>query len=507
MADPNVLVLVTDQQRGDTLDADSTCATPNVDRIADGGVRFSRCYAPNPVCSPSRASLLTGELPHTHGMTHVAHTVPSTQARFRDDLPTWSERLHANGYETGFVGKWHVERESGPGGFGFDLDLHYRSDAFDRAHRRYLDRNDLGSGYQFSWDLAGADATDEYRPADGTTDERNLDLSYVVRDEGYADRLVYGTYPGGGGASRDHFAYERAREFVRERADDPDPWCLTVSTFGPHDPFVVPTGYYERYDPDEIDLPASFDDDLSDRPTVYERMRSVWSEMDERHFREATACYYAYCTYLDERVGRLLDALEDTGQREETIVVLTSDHGEQLGAHRLLLKGAPAFEESYRVPLVVDHPDGPGGVVRDGIVQSLDLAPTLADLTGSAPLDCYGESFAPTVRGETSDTPRDVAVAEFFGQRYCWTHRVLWDGRHKLVFNPCGVDELYDLDADPHETTNLAADGDDRAGRLLESTMRRLWRELRDAGDETLTSSDYPTLRYAPVGPHESGRE
>jgi arylsulfatase A-like enzyme len=108
MADPNVLVLLTDQQRGDTLDADSTCATPNVDRISDGGVRFSRCYAPNPVCSPSRASLLTGELPHTHGMTHVAHTVPSDRPSSRnsnaassrsasedraDACPSWGERV------------------------------------------------------------------------------------------------------------------------------------------------------------------------------------------------------------------------------------------------------------------------------------------------------------------------------------------------------------------------------------------------------------------------------
>ena len=503
MPDPNVLVLMTDQQRAETLDPDSPCETPNLDRIADRGVRFSRCYAPNPVCSPSRASLMTGELPHTHGMTQVAHTVPSTQARFRDDLPTWSERLHENGYETGFIGKWHVDRESGPAGFGFDTDYHYDSEAFDRAHRRYLDEQDIDTDYHFSGNVSRAGETDEYRPADGTIDDRNLDLSYVLRDEGYADKLVYGTYPGEGNAHRDHFAYEQACKFVREQAADPEPWCLTVSTYGPHDPFVVPTEYYERYNPDEIDLPESFDDDLSDRPAVYERMRSVWEGMDERHFREAIACYYAYCTYLDDCVEHLLDALVDTGQREETIVVVTSDHGDQLGGHRLLLKGAPAFEESYRVPLVVAHPDGPDGVVCDDLVQSLDLAPTLAELTGSASLECYGQSFAPTVLGETSGTSRDVAVAEFSGQRYYWTHRILWDGRYKFVFNPCGVDELYDLDMGPHETTNLAADPDAETKALIESMMQRLWRELRASGDETLTSSDYPTLRYAPVGPHE----
>jgi len=123
MARPNVLVVHTDQQRADTLAPQSACRTPACDRLADRGVWFDRCYAPNSVCSPSRASFTTGQLPHTHGMTHVSHSVPDYQARFRATLPTWSERLQSAGYHTGYVGKWHVERESGPSGFGFDTDV------------------------------------------------------------------------------------------------------------------------------------------------------------------------------------------------------------------------------------------------------------------------------------------------------------------------------------------------------------------------------------------------
>jgi arylsulfatase A-like enzyme len=497
---PNLLVVLTDQQRADTVGPDSPCETPAFDSIADCGVRFDRCYAPNTVCSPARASLMTGELPHTHGMTHVSHTVPAHQAEFQSDLPTWSERLQDAGYRTGYVGKWHVERERGPGGFGFDWALPYGSDAFDEAHSRYRTERDLGPAFDRGGvDEAGDD--DVYRPPDGTVDDRGLDLSYTLRDSGYDDTLVYGTHAGPVEARRDHFAVERAREWIADVANSDEPWCLVVSTFGPHDPFVVPRSYYDRYEPDDLDLPDSFDDDLGDRPHVYQRMRSVWDDLTPGNVREAMACYYAYCTYLDDRVGALLETLEASDQREDTAVVATSDHGDQLGAHGLVLKGLAAFEETYRVPLLVSHPDGPDGMAVDGIVQSLDLAPTLADLGGAEPPECYGDSLAATVR-EGASPDRTVAVGECFGQRYFWTHRVCWHDDWKYVFNPAGVDELYDLGSDPHETENLAVDPDPATQERIEDMTSRLFAELRESGDETLCNTDYPTLRYAPVGPH-----
>ena len=502
MPRPNVLVVLTDQQRADTVEPTSGCHTPHLERLADRGVRFERCYAPNTVCSPSRGSIMTGELPHSHGMTHVSHTVPDHQARFQADLPTWSERLDASGYETGYIGKWHVERQSGPSGFGFDLDLHYGSEEFAHAIERYRDDHDLDAAFRSNRTVADRDADDVYRPADGTIDEDDLDLSYTLRDPGYRDSLLYGTHAGPVERRRDHFAYERAQTFIRERADTTQPWCLVVSSFGPHDPFVVPREYFDRYDPSTIELPETYNDDLSDHSELYRRMQAVWSDMEERHAREMMACYWAYCTYLDERIGTLLETLEETGQQDDTVVAMTSDHGEQLGAHGLSLKGAAAFEESYRVPLIIAHPDGPSGQVCPTLAQSLDLAPTIVDVAGAESLECYGTSVAPVVRGEQTETERDVALGEFFGQRYFWTHRVLWDDRYKFVFNPAGVDELYDLEADPTETENLAARGDPESRAIVERMTRRLFAELRETGDETLVNTDYPTLRYAPVGPH-----
>jgi arylsulfatase A-like enzyme len=494
---PNVLVLLTDQQRADTVEGDA-CLTPNLDRLADRGTRFSRCYSPNAVCSPARASLMTGELPHDHGVTHVTHTVPDHQCRFQDDLPTWGERLAAAGYDTGYVGKWHVDHGNDPGEHGFEFALGYGTERFERAFEEYRAENDLPSPPGSGASDGGDPDVDRYAPADGEVDDRGLDLSYTLRSEGYDDFTLYGTHDRPVEADRDHYAYTRGCEFVRDQASGDDPWCLTVSTFGPHDPYIVPREYYDRYDPAAIDPPPNYDDAMADRPELYRLQQSAFDGMDWRHVAEATACYYAYCTFLDEGVGRILDALAETGQREETVVVFASDHGDLLGAHRLFLKGMNAFEEAYRVPLVVDHPDGEGED-REDVVQSLDLAPTLCEVGGAAPMDCFATSLVPFLTGDRPEGHENEAYAECFGGRYLWTHRVVWGDRYKYVFNGGATDELYDLERDPAERDNLVGRPEYR--EVHERMAERMWEICEETGDETLANAHYPTLRYAPVGP------
>jgi arylsulfatase A-like enzyme len=209
-------------------------------------------------------------------------------------------------------------------------------------------------------------------------------------------------------------------------------------------------------------LPASFDDDLADRPAIYRRQRSVWSDLSEADFRTATACYYAACGLVDDQVGRLLDRVEEAGQRDDTIVVYTSDHGDLMGAHRLLLKGVPAFEEVYRVPLIVSWPAAiEGGQVIDDLVQSHDVAETLSRLT-EVGLGGHAVDLLPRLTG-AGGPPRTTAVAELHGQRFSYTQRVVWQDHWKYVFNAFDFDELYDLDADPWELTNLAGSPEHRA--------------------------------------------
>lgn len=473
MSRPNLLFLMTDQQRADTVAPGGPCATPNLDALQARGTRFTRCYGPNPICSPTRASLMTGLLPHAHGMVDVTHAVEPYRADLKPDLPFWSRTLQQAGYRTAYFGKWHVERSNRLEDFGFD---HYETVGVDpgdgyAAHRRAL-------GLPASPVLAEQDA---------------------LRHDGYRDFLLYGVSDEPVEATQEHYLYARAIAFLRGLDDaDPRPWAVFVSTEGPHDPYVVPRPYYERYDPDALVPPASFDDELRDRPGIYRRIQGLFNELDWPAFARATASYYAFCTLIDEQVGRILDAVRELGQEENTLVAYTSDHGDYLGAHRMLLKSVAPFEEAYRVPLILAGPGVPAGRQTSRVVSLLDLAPTLVELTTGEAFPCHGRSLTPLLRDPEADWP-DEAFAEFHGQRFFFTQRTLWQGRYKYVFNGFDEDELYDLEADPHELRNIVHEPEQR--RRVEGMAARMWRIARDTGDFNLVESHYGVLRFAPVGP------
>jgi arylsulfatase A-like enzyme len=220
--------------------------------------------------------------------------------------------------------------------------------------------------------------------------------------------------------------------------------------------------------------------------------------LDWSQFAEATACYYALCSLIDDQIGRILVVLEELGQAENTIIVFLSDHGDYMGAHRLLLKGIPVFEEAYRVPLILNGPGIPAGRQIEQIVSLLDLAPTLVELTTRSKFDCHGRSLVPLLQGDQPDWPGE-AFAECHGQRFYYTQRVLWRNNLKYVFNGFDEDELYDLAADPHELRNLASDPAYRAA--LESLAGRMWAIIRQTGDSNMAQAQYGMFRFAPVGP------
>jgi len=244
--------------------------------------------------------------------------------------------------------------------------------------------------------------------------------------------------------------------------------------------------------------PPSFEDDLSDRPGIYRRAQRVWRGLNWADFAQATACYYALCSLIDDQIGRLLAVLEESGQRENTIIVFLSDHGDYMGAHRLMLKGIPVFEEAYRVPLVLNGPGIPARSNIDQIVSLIDLAPTLVQLTVGDNFPCQGRSLRPLLQSDQLEW-RSEALAECHGQRFFYTQRILWLDNYKYVFNGFDEDELYDLSADPHELCNLARDP--AALPVLESMAERMWEIIRETGDANMAQAQYGMFRFAPVGP------
>jgi arylsulfatase A-like enzyme len=507
MSQPNIVVLLTDQQQASTVHPDSQCRTPNLDEFSESGTRFDRCYAPNPICSPSRASLMTGVLPHVHGMINVTHGVEPYGARYRSELDTWSRRLDDAGYTNGYFGKWHVERTGELETYGFDEYCIRRSEEFQSAFR-------------------------EHRTSLGLTPDPDRSASNVVNpvfveDEGYEEYLLSGQVDGLIEGMSDHFVYSQGLEFIRDVAEQDTPWSTVISTYAPHDPYLAPAEFREMYDAADIEKPENFHDTLKDKPSIYTRQRDIWDGLSWEAYAEAIACYYGYCSFVDWQVGRVVETLRETGQLNDTVIIFTSDHGDYAGAHGLFLKGLPAFEEAYRVPLLARTPsDYPDGVVRDDIVQLHDVAPTIVDLVS-------GDAFPPVSRlspenpharggenveameGEPSFTSTSLVpffrderpadhvqegFAEFHGQDFGWTQRVYWNDSMKYVFNTFANDELYDLESDPHELLNVAEDGEYEETK--KALSERMWEIARETGDYQISELHYGMHRFAPVGPH-----
>lgn len=477
MTKPNILFLMADQMQGRVFHPDSPCITPHLDRLVARGVRFPRAYTPNAVCSPARASLMTALLPHAHGVLWVTHCVDPDQGTLRGEYPHWVHRLDDQGYRTGYFGKWHVENTESPGNFGWQVDGSLHSDMF-REHARKV-RGKAPPPARYSL------------------------VRYNDRPEGYTPTVHYAVSD----SPRHHqgaaLVTDLAEAFLRQQ-EGTAPWCCVASVQEPHDPFVCSRESFDLYDVDRLPLPPNWNDTLEGRPGLYRKCARIFGGMTERQRKEAAACYYARVTDVDRQFGRLLDLLDVGGRIDNTIVVLTADHGELLGAHGLYCKNISAYEEVYNIPMVLAGPGIAGGRERNARVGLHDLGPTLLEMTGANPLEhTHGRSFAellpdPAPSGSGDGFTR--GVAEYFGSRYMLTQRVFWEENWKLVLNGFDFDELYDLETDPYEMDNRIDDPACRA--QLRDMMAGFHRMMRDTGEKSLAGANYPPLRLVPFGPN-----
>ena len=470
---PNLLFLMTDQMQGGILDPGHVCQTPNFNKLLARGVRFTHAYTPNAICSPARASLMTGLLPHNHNVWTVTHTVRDDRAVLRPSSH-WAEHLEAAGYRTGYFGKWHVERT-----------------------------HDLA---RFGWQEARTEGHRDVQVAQGQIRQR-VEAGHWHREgylnplPGYTPSRFYGVTevePTGRGHG---LHVHHAARFLDSALQESRPWACFVSVLEPHDPFVCGADTFALYDVDSIPLPTSWRDDFTGRPEIYRRAQRPWQGWSMHQHREAAACYYASITEIDQLFGQLLDQIEAAGQLDSTLVVLTSDHGELLGAHGLYCKNYTAAEEIYRIPMVLAGPGIREGAVSPARVGLHDLHPTLLDLLDleHAGVPDSG-SFADLLHSDRAipDAPRH-GYAEYEGTRFQLTQRIVWDDPWKFVFNGFAQDELYRLDQDPDEMQNLAADP--ACTDRVEAMTRLMWAYVRRTGDHTLLHSQYPVLRLATVGP------
>jgi len=446
MPHPNILWICTDQQRFDTLGCygNRFVQTPHLDRLAGEGVRFEHVYAQNPVCSPSRAAFLTGRYPRTNRCRQNGQMIPADEVL----VP---RLLRDAGYVCGLSGKLHLAPCYPDVCKGTEPRIDDGYDAFYWSH-------DVGDGWP----------TNQYRQ---WLRERGVERSCPPSPH---SQYVRTGPPEAFGQTV--WCVDRAISFLRNVAGRDRPWLFSVNCFDPHHPFDPPAEALERYADalDELPPPNYVPGELADKP-VWQQIDHEkayggvggfsYDEMSEADHRWVRAAYWAMVDVVDRQVGRLLGALDETGQRDETIVIFTSDHGEMLGDHGIYLKGPYFYEPAVGVPLIVAGPGIAPGCVSTALVELFDLAPTLLDACGlDRPAGMQARSFWPLLTGAAAlDEHRQDVYSEFYGSNFHYDPpaytTMLRTRTHKLtVAHGQSGGELYDLRADPTETRNLWSD-------------------------------------------------
>lgn len=462
----NVLFFLTDQHRTDTLGCygNPAVATPHIDALAAAGTRFDSWYTPTAICTPARASILTGAAPFRHQLL-ANH---ERNVGYQEDLPegrfTFSGALREAGYNCGLIGKWHAGTEKLRGHYGFDgAELDGWHNPVD--HEDYL----------------------AYLEERGLPPYRISDRMRGVLPNGGPGNLLAARLHQPLEATFEYYLAERAIELLRRYAEDlrsgQVPFFLALHFFGPHLPYIVPDAYFDMYDPDEIELPLSVQETFAGKPPVQANYSALWTfdTMSEADSRKLIAVYRGYVTMIDEQIGRVMEVARELGLLDSTAVLFSSDHGEFTGSHRLHDKGPAMYEDIYRTAGLVRIPGGPAGQVREEFVSLLDTTATILDWCGLDPSPATdSRSLLPLVRGE-HPTWDEAIVCEYHGHHFPYPQRMLRTRRYKLVVNPESVNELYDLERDPDELHNRYEQPELREVR--EAMLSDLYRRLRDRGD------------------------
>jgi len=472
---PNILLLMADQFRADCVGASGNrvIRTPNLDRIATEGVLFRRGYSTTPSCTPARAGLLTGWAPWRHGMLGYGRVAE----RYANEMP---RMLREAGYYAVGVGKMHWYPQRTLHGF----------------HRTVVDESGRAETPGFvsdyrRWFGEQAPGLDPDATGLGWND-------YAAKPYALPERLHPTRWTG-----------DRAVEFLASYRE-PSPWFLKVSFARPHSPYDPPERLWKLYE--DSDLPRAFVGRWAERYAHRgEDLRSStwWGDLGPAKVRSTRQGYYGAVSFVDEQVGRILDELDRRGERDRTLVIFTSDHGDMTGDHHLWRK-TYAYESSARVPMLMRWPDrlrAGGDRPKLGLpVELRDILPTFMEAAGvePRPYDFDGSSLLKLALGDASGRPAamDLEHSRCYWPESDWTG--LTDERWKYVhWSVTGEEQLFDLAADPHELDDLA--GDRKHGGMLRDWRSRMAAHLAERGDGwvkdgRLLTRSKPTL-YSPNYP------
>ncbi|WP_067603185.1 choline-sulfatase [Nocardiopsis listeri] len=428
---PNIIVIQADQMAAQALGAygDQAARTPNIDALAEEGAVFDRAYCNTPLCAPSRASMMTGRMPSAIGCY-------DNGADFAASEPTFAHRLRAIGYHTALIGRMHFIGPDQQHGFEERLTTDVYPADLDMVP---------------DWNRRPEDRLQWYHDADAVF---SAGVSKATVQQDFDDEVGFRTL---------RHLNDRVR--VNQAAGERRPFLMVTSFIHPHDPYEPPREHWDRFA--DVDIPDPVHPEVPDpeQDPHSHRLRAM-SGFDVREpgideVRRARRAYYAAVNYIDDHVGRIRERVEELGLADETVIIVTSDHGDMLGEKGLWYKMSP-YEQSSRVPMIVH---GPEDLVPKGrfanTVCLLDLMPTLLELSGApSPSGQDGRSLLETARqertGEATPKDRDIVI-EYLAEGTLRPQLTLVRGHLKYVLCPGDPEQFFDLSVDPDELRNRAA--------------------------------------------------
>jgi arylsulfatase A-like enzyme len=477
MRQPNIVWLLTDHHiYRHHRDLYGKPEMPTYDRLCREGLHFSRAQSVCPLCTPARASMLTGQYPYRHGMTmNTGQGSPRTD--FDSDARLFAHYLRQAGYRVGYFGKWHTGNERTALDYEFDgwTLPGYGCPYVSGEYRRYC--SELGipeARINLEWSSGGGNLPREEFSVWGEENPWKYMGSAGVLTTAVESHEAY-------------FVTHLADRWIEEVAASGAPFCARVDVWGPHFPYWVGGDFAGSVDPESIAEYPNYDHTLSDRPENHRWYKKMWREKGLAHrwpeWQKVIARAYEHAHLVDDALGRVVDTIDKLGIADDTIILYTADHGDLLASQGGLFdKGSMMVEETMGIPFAIRWP---GKVKPDGVtgalVTNMDLVPTVLEAGGAdIPSDTDGRSVLSLAQApESTDWPDDLMCTSH-GHGHPHFQRLLRWGDYKYTARPDDIDEFYDLGADPYETSNRADDPEFAA--LVSEARRRLaaWMEKHD---------------------------
>ena len=519
----NVLLITSDQQHWNTLGQfNPEIQTPALDKLAAQGSTFTRAYCPNPTCTPTRASIITGKYPSQHGAYSLGTKLPESE-------PTVGDLFQAAGYRSALVGKAHFQplhsTEEYPSLEAYPTlqDLDFWADfegpfyGFDHVElaRNHTDEAHVGQHYALWMEENGLSNWRDFflQPTGNVVEQQRKDAAVSTRRWLIPERFHYNAW-----------IAERSNALISQYHEADEPFFLWASFFDPHPKYLAPEPWDTMYDPADVSVPAVTPGEHDQSPPHLQLTQepdpdfSAWQEPngsgchgfhshlhDRDELAKDIACYYGMVSCMDKYIGRIIDHLDDLGLAENTLVVFTSDHGHYFGQHGLIAKGAFHYDDGLRVPMIARLPGRiPAGHLSHSLQTLVDYAPTFLDycgleipedMTGISQRAIWGRAGTDPSNGDESKA-RDHVIIENRHQPTTLHLKTYIDERYKitLYFNR-DYGEIYDLRQDPGEVNNLwgRVDTDPPADEELRAQLTEAFLRAEMLKEEPLPPSVPPT--------------